>query len=309
MSAVSSLSRAARQSVQRRSERRRFAADYSFEDRRSGARHLVLILAGYKEHLWPWVFPRFLRGAPADADVCIASSGRHVPELARIAAENGWSYLASAGNQISVVQNLAIREHPDARMIVKVDEDIFVPDGFFGDLLVGFERVKSDGLYTPGICSPVLNVNGYSYVNFLETLGLLEAYVERFGERTRRSGLIKATDTGEGALWLWERSLPLDEVAAKFAALPFGYSAVPHRFSIGAIAYERDLWEEMGGFWLGSEPPGLGADEEQICRTCMSLSRVIVVLDNLFAGHFAFGVQEPAMRAALPRLASGLGPA
>lgn len=299
----------AREALQRRSKRRRFAGEYRFEDRQTGSQALIIVLAGYKEYLWPWVFERLRRAMPSDADVCIASSGRHDAALARMASEAGWSYLSSAENQVPVVQNLAIREHPSARMVVKVDEDIIVPTGFFSDLLAGYERVKQERRFTPGICSPVLNVNGYSYVNFLETLGLLDEYRERFGELTRRSGLIKATDRGEGALWLWERSLPFDEVAARFAALPFAYSAVPHRFSIGAIAYERDLWEEMGGFWLGAEAPGLGADEEQICRTCMSLSRVIVVLHNLFAGHFAFGPQEPTMRGALERLAPGLAPA
>jgi len=302
-----SLGTAARNVAQRRGERRRFAGSYQVDDRRSDAETLIVILAGYKDYLWPWTLARVRAAVPPGADVCIASSGRHDQRLARLAEAEGWSYLSTEKNNVSLVQNLAIRHHPRAKRIIKLDEDIFVGEKFFELLLEGYERVQRDARWFPGVCSPLLNVNGYSYVDFLETLELSDAYAEKFGPLTRASGDLAATDTGEAARWLWSHALPFDATVARFAARPFTYSAVPHRFSIGAVLFERAFWEGMGGFWVSGDGAGLGADEEQICRSAVSLSRVIVVLHGLFAGHFAFGPQEPAMRAALDELRPGLG--
>jgi hypothetical protein len=288
--------------------RRRFASRFQFDDRSTGAETVIVIIAGYREYLWPWTLPRFARAAPPGVDVCLASAGKRLEALSGLAERQGWSYLSTEVNQVSLLQNWAIRLHPHARYVIKIDEDIFVGGDFFTALMEGYRQVSREGRWLPGLCSPVLNLNGYSYVNFLETMGLTDAYVAEFGELLRRSGLVKATDTGQAGLWLWRRSLPFDGVVEHFASQLFAYSAVPHRFSIGAIIFERELWSLAGGFWVAPEAPGLGADEEHICRTCMSYSRPVVVLHNLFAGHFAFGIQEPFMRAALPELAPKLGP-
>jgi hypothetical protein len=286
--------------------RRRFVGGRDFEDRRKRSDRVVMILAGYKSYLWPWTLDRMARFMPGDVDVCITSSGVHSAELADFARERGWSYLATHQNRVPLAQNLTIQAHPDARYVTKLDEDIFVGEGFFEALAGGYDRIKAEQRFRPGICSPILNVNGNTYVPFLHAMGLSDEYEARFGPLTQASGALPCTDTGEGARWLWERSLPFDRTAALFAEQPFAYSGVPHRFSIGAITFERDLWELMEGFWAAPEGPGLGADEEQFARVCMTHSRPIVVIENLFAGHFAFGPQEADMRAALPDLEAGL---
>ncbi len=275
--------------------RRRFAERHRFEDRSRGARRLLIVLAGHKPVLWPWVLPRIARHAPPDADVCLVTPGVDRPALAALAREQGWSYLTTSGGHVSVAQNLAIRAHPRAELIWKVDEDVFVPPGFFESLLAGYERVAALGEFRLGFAAPVLNVNGFSYVDYLRHIGGAAEYGERFGPLRRAAAGIPAHNDGEAAVFLWSHGLPVDRTAERFAARDFGFSTVPQRFSIGAILFERSMWDEMSAFRRREKAPGLGDDEEHICVECLSRSRVMVVLDQVYAGHFAYGPQTPAM--------------
>jgi hypothetical protein len=284
-----------------------FAGEHRFTDRRRRGGTLVLLLAGYKPHLWPYTLARLERLIPDDADVCVVSSGKESPELDALAARHGWSRLITRRNAVALAQNLAILHHPDARFIHKLDEDILLADGYFGAMAEGFDRVKRDGRFTPGFCAPVLNVNGFSYRLFLETLGLEDAYAQRFGELRQAGEGNLAQSDGQAALWLWRQTVPFDETARRFAEAPFGYSAVPHRFSIGAILFERDLWEEIGGLVV-MPWSGLGHDEKFLCKECTDRSRVGIVLHDVLAGHFSFGPQDAVMQTALPELEAGLRP-
>jgi hypothetical protein len=296
-------------SVRWRAERRlSHHGERDFVDRSQGREELLLVLAGYKPYLWPYTLARLERFVPAHVDVCIVSPGVAPPELAELAARNGWSSLRTRRNSLCLAQNLAIAAHPQARYIHKLDEDVVIGAGHLERLRAGYDAVAAEGRFRPGFAAPVLNVNGFSYRPFLEELDLLGEYRERFGEPLQASVLGAPVQTsGEVARWLWEQSIPFDAVAARFAARPFGYTAIPHRFSIGSFVMERDLWEAFGGF--AAHPLGdLGRDELQLCRECAERSRVPVMLHDVFAGHWSFGPQEPAMRAALPGFADGLRP-
>lgn len=273
-----------------------FSGSYTFIDRSKGSQSLLVILAGYKEFLWPLTLDRIARFVPSNIDVCIVSSGLYVDSLAELSETHGWSYLYTKPNKVGLVQNLAIANHPKAQLIYKLDEDIFISEGFFDSLLEGYNHIKEEGLYNPGICAPIINVNGYSYINFLKILGVENEYKEKFGELKRACSDIKAQCDGEAAKWLWEKSLPFDEVASYIRTQPFSYSAVPHRFSIGAILFEREFWETIGGLRTSFKQGGLGLDETHLCKDCMGLSRPILVIQNAFAGHFSFRPQEDIMR-------------
>ena len=276
----------------------RFAERHRLEDRSSGSERLLILIAGHKELLWPWTLDRVSKHVPSDLDVCLVTPGVDLPKLADLAREHGWSYLATRGGHVSVAQNLALRAHPDARYVFKVDEDVFVPQRFFESLFDGYLRVKEEAEFSLGFCAPILNVNGFSYVDYLDALGQAEAYRERFGTLRRASDGIPVHHDGNAAVWLWERGLPVEEIATEISKRPFRFSVVPHRFSIGAILFERDLWEGMNGFKRLQRSPGLGEDEQHICVECLSRSRIMAVLQNVYAGHFAFGPQQPAMEAA-----------
>lgn len=276
----------------------RFQGRHELVDRARGQEHALVILAGHKPHLWPHTLPRIARYVPADMDVCLVTAGLRHPQLREFAAQHGWSYLSSQDGHVSLAQNLAIRSLADARMLFKLDEDIFIAEGFFEDLLQGYHRVQAVSEFALGFCSPLLNVNGFSYVDFLCALGLEAAYRERFGELRRAGEGIPAQQDGETAAWLWERTLPFDETAAAFRRRPFAFSIVPHRFSIGAIVFDRELWENMGGYDRGWRSPGIGNDEYHLCSSCLHSSRIMVVVHNVFAGHFSFGAQDQTMRSA-----------
>jgi len=283
-----------------------FSGAYKFIDRSKGSQRLLVILAGYKDFLWPLTLNRIAKFIPSDIDVCIASSGLYVAPLAQLAENLGWSYLYTKDNKVALVQNLAIANHPQAKWIYKLDEDIFISEGFFDSLQEGYLRIKKEGLYYPGVCAPILNINGYSYINFLKIIAAEKEYKDKFGELIHAASDIKAQSDGEAAKWLWKKSLPFDETARYIKAQPFSYSPVPHRFSIGAILFEKELWERIGGLRTSFSQGGLGLDESHLCKDCMNLSRPIIVLHNVFAGHFSFRPQEAAMREYLQEIYSQL---
>jgi len=276
--------------------RRNITGASYFVDRSTGSHAVAVILAGYKPYLWDITLARLERFLPPEIDVCLVSPALRSGPLEALAERRGWSYLSTRANYVSLAQNLAIARHPDARWVVKLDEDIVIGEGFFERLLAAYGRVVAEGHYRPGFCAPVLNVNGFSYLRFLQTMGLEAAYRERFGDLRLATGEIPATNDGEAALWLWRHSLPFDEVAARFAAQPPAFSTVPHRFSIGAILFEREFWDSFGGLLVRPPAGALGVDEASICRKCVDMSRAMVVAHDVFAGHFSFSAQEAFMR-------------
>jgi hypothetical protein len=278
--------------------RRRFGERHSFDDRSSGAKSLVLVIGGHKPQLWPYTLPRIARAVPDGVDVCLVTPGVDSPELRALAAGSGWSYMSTQGGHVSVAQNLVIAAHPHARMIHKIDEDMFVSDGFFAAMASGYERVAAEAEYDIGYVAPTINVNGFSFLEYVREHGLEEEWTRRFGRPVRAHEGTPAQRDGDAAVWLWESGTPVDDVSRRFAQRPFGYRIVPHRFSIGSILFERGLWEEMQGFMRRLPAPGLGEDEHQIAVACLGRSRIIAVLDSVYAGHFAFGPQTPAMLAA-----------
>jgi hypothetical protein len=290
----------------RAGHRLRFGGRYSFDDRSRGSDTLVLILAGFKEYLWPYSLGRLAELIPAEADVCLLSAGVQPPELAETAKRNRWSYLTTQTRRISTVQNIAIREHPQADWIYKVDEDVLVTDRCFERLHTGYLAVEDEGEFRVGFTAPVLNVNGFSYVPFLDALGLKEEYASEFGGIPRACTGIPIQREGPPAAWIWRHSLPVDEVARRFTEQPFSYSIIPHRFSTGMVLFRREFWELMEGIRAPLTPPGAGIDEAYLCSQCVDRSRVMVLVHNAYAGHYAFGRQEATMRAMLDELRPGL---
>jgi len=284
----------------------KFSGSHTFIDRSKGSKKLLIVLAGYKSFLWPLTLNRLTKFVPADLDVCIVSSGLYSAHLDEWAASQGWSYLYTKNNKVALGQNLAIAKHTQAQWIYKLDEDIFISENFFELLLKGYLRIKEEGLYNPGFCAPLININGYSYIKFLKIMNAEAEYKAKFNELKHAANWIKAQNNGEAARWLWEKSLPFDQVAQHVMSENFGYSAVPHRFSIGAILFERELWESIGGFKVPLTEGVLGIDEEYLCKECIEMSRVMLVIHNVFAGHFAFGTQEDAMKEYLPEIYSKL---
>lgn len=268
----------------------------------------IVILAGYKPSLWPLTLARIRKYAPPYAEVCVTTAGKHMPKLAELCKAYGWTYLTTSANKTGLALNKVIDAHPAATRWFKLDEDVFVARGFFDDLIKGYDALADQGLHRPGFCAPMLNVNGVSYAGFLEKIEATHAYRDTFGEIRQASDGVHAHYDPKAAEWLWRRSLPFDDVAARVSGS--GTTPLEHarmigtRFSIGAIYFERDFWQAFGGFTSAWRQGVLGVDETGICAACMLASRPMFYLTNVFAGHFSFYPQERAMMALLPEFAA-----
>ena len=271
-----------------------------FVDRRKRENKLCIILAGYKSYLYEDVFGRLVRYMPEDMDVCIVSSGLYAKELEEIAEAQGWSYLSTERNCITLAQNVAILLHPCAEYIYKIDEDIFVTEYCFERMMETFLKVEDEGEYDVGFVAPLLPVNGYGHLKILKKLGLTEIYEEKFEKPKYASYSNRMIErSGAVARFFWGENgfgPSLDQLSRLFGSRPFEYSACPVRFSIGFILMRRCTWEDMGMWKVLTGNPCMGLDEEQICSYCITKSKAIIVAENAVSGHLSFGQQNDDMK-------------
>ena len=272
-----------------------------FEDRSNHQQRLCMVLAGYKAVLWPTVFRRLRQIVPGDVDVCILTSGLRSEELRQLCAENSWSYLATKRNCVGRIQNIAIYLHPDAKYIYKLDEDMFLTDGFFDVLYTAWQTASKESGYVVGFAAPLIPVNGYGYARVLEKLGLTKDWEERFGPAIITDGIHHHTailERAEAARYMWGETQPvlrnIDQLNQRFQRQPFAYRPCPIRFSIGAILFSRAAWLDWGMFpvdWT----VGIGLDEEWIARYCVENGHIGIVSENTLVGHLGYGPQTEEM--------------
>jgi hypothetical protein len=273
----------------------RFDGEYVFADRRKHSKKLLVVLTGYKEFLWDTVFQRIAAFVPDDLDVCLVLSGKENDTMRELAAQQGWSYLSTKQNKLSLAQNIAISLHSEAQYIFKLDEDMFIGRDYFTDMERSFHDIKANSLCRIGFLSPMIPVNVFSYLPFLNKLGLEGAYKKKFGKEVISQGAWALHYVKEVNEFLWENSLPFDAAVRRIKSNNTECVTCPYRFSIGAILFERRLWEQMIGFETGAEGE-LGNDEAYICDFCMELFLAIYVDTNIFAGHLSYGGQTEYMK-------------
>lgn len=278
---------------------------YLFDDRRSDSQVVVCMLAGYKPDLWRFVIPRF-RAALPEADVCIISPGMHSEQLSMLCRRENWSYLSTATNDVALAQNVCYRLHEAAEMIVKLDEDMFLLPNTISMLLTDYHKIKAEGTVYPAFLAPMIPLNGFCYRYLLDMVGLLEEYEATFGRaRIATSGLPLHTDPNV-ARWMWERTAPLAETAARLDQLELRRLFCPIQFSIGLIAFERQFWQDIGHLAVHRRRllaglDTLGGDEAYICARALENSRPAVVTTATLAGHFSFGPQYAGLKGVLDR--------
>lgn len=194
---------------------------------------------------------------------------------------------------MALAQNIAIKLHPKAKLIYKLDEDIFITKNYFSNLERTLNQIKTENIFNPGFVAPIINVNGFSYVYFLKKINKHEEYLNKFGEFKSSCMGVKAHFDPKAAIYLWENTLPLDKTAQVFKGND--YLAITHRFSIGAILFERELWETSGYFKTSSKGM-LGVEEVDICGFCHLESRPAFLALNCLVGHFSFRPQNSDMK-------------
>jgi hypothetical protein len=268
-----------------------FEDDFEFVDRSVQSNKALFVLAGYKPDLWDIVFRRIEKFCPKDIDVCVMTAGKNVEEIKQICAKNSWSYLSTTVNNCCLIQNIAFKLFDNAEWIYKLDEDMFISDGYFDGLYETYiEAEKSH--YHVGIVAPLIPVNPHGNILFLKQMSLMNEYETRFGKAYFDFNTHFEYNTEE-TLYLWEKTLPIDKTAQKFRKDTPSYFVVPHRFSIGGILFRRGLWEELGGFTV-SKNNGLGADEFYFAEFSLAMTNfyTYIVSKNTLAGHYSFGQIE-----------------
>ncbi len=273
---------------------------YKFVNRSKAQKKLCIVLAGYKEFAYNIFFERIKKFSPSDIDFCIISSGKYCEVLEKICEENNWSYLSTERNNVCVAQNLAIHLHPDAEYIYKLDEDIFITENYFETAFETLQRVTEDSDYAVGFVAPLILINGYSTLRILKKLNLREEYEKRFERLYHAHGNDRMIENNpDVAEFMWGKDgiVPhIDEINRFFQSEEFSYSVCPIRFSIGAILFKREVFEEIGMFSVYKKGNGLGDDELQFCNITMELSKAIIVAENSVVGHLSFGKQNSTMK-------------
>lgn len=276
-------------------KRRNFSGSYHLIDNRKNYEKLCVIMAGYKPYIYDLFFQRIYETIPKDVDVIIVSGGMYDRKLEEIAVKREYSYLYTFTNRPGLEVNLAIDLHKSARYIFKVDEDILVSKGFFENLLLTLELLKKENKYEPGIITPLFNINNFTYLHFLEIFGLKDEYFQKFGEYKSTRTHAKVWYSPEAAIYLSEKTLPLDENAEKLSRNELKYVLAPHCVSISAFLIEKEVWQNYSGFDVGK---GLGFDEIRLCQKLSGdyYGRVIAVSLNTLVMHLGYGPQNDQMK-------------
>ena len=269
-----------------------------FRNRSQGAEVLCIVLAGYKEFLYPITFKRLSVFMMDGIDVCIVTSGKFSETIDAICEKNSWSYLSTQENNVSLVQNVAIMNHPNAKYIFKLDEDIFVTKDYFKNMLRAYQHAQT-GDYQPGVVAPLIPINAFGHMHILEMLNLKEYYEAHFEKPMYIAHPDRDSESNtEAAKFFWgENGLvpSIDVLNSTAAEKEVNELPCPIRFSIGAILFERKLWEEMDYFKVDRKSNNMGKDEEEICGYCLINSKPVMVSENVVVGHLSFGRQNKGM--------------
>lgn len=271
------------------------SAEHVFIDRRRDMKKCCFILAGYKKFLWENIFERFVRVLPHDVETCILSSGLYDKDLERLSEKYHWSYLSTAINSVTLIQNIAYALFDKAEWIYKMDEDIFLTAGSFEKLYHGYQKMETESDNSVGIVVPLIPLNGYGYVSVLKEQKLLKTYESMFGRAYIGGNLESAIEKNpEAAVFIWDRCQRIDDLNRIFEQT--GKLRTCHvRFSIGFFLMKRAFWSDMNGFSVSGNTD-MGTDEEEICSECINHSRSIVVCHDTVVGHFSFGRQTQRMK-------------
>ncbi len=271
----------------------RYEIPSHFANRSKGKEYLCYVLAGYEPELWKDTIGRLEAFQHEDVDYCLVLSGKTDETLEKIAERNGWSYLYTDMNQVCYIQNLVIELHPDAKYILKMDEDIFIGKDFFRQMIQGYQRIERGGEYRIGFAVPVVPLNCCGYASYIKLIGKKEDYEQRFGRayKSRFSAVFNVVETAE---FLWDTMDTFDRMAAQFLEND-GYNILDCYYNIGCIMFSRERWIMMGKWPEIPDESGMGRDEAYICQDNVNKDLAIYELKNVLAGHLAFGHQKKRM--------------
>lgn len=275
---------------------------YSFIDRSKGSDKLCYILSGYKPILWEYIFKRINNYKISDMDVCVISAGLFSQELYDICENYGWSYLHTEENNPLPAENTAIFLHPNAELIFKLDEDIFITEDYFNNMIEAYNHAKLTYPYHIGGVAPLIPLNSYGCCRILEKLKLAETFESLFYKPFYGVGEdgsdVYSVMSNKIARFMWGEGgyIPsIDYMNDKFKSEDRIEKPCPVHFSIGAILFSRTIWHEMLSFDLVDKSDPSGLDERIFTTFCAVNSRPLLVSENIVVGHFSYGNQFKSM--------------
>lgn len=273
---------------------------YLIIDNRNNYDNLLIIVAWYQNYLYDKVLERVKRNMESNIDVCIVTPWKKDKELLEYCSKYWWSYLYTKDNKLSLAQNIAIKLHEKAQFIYKMDEDIFITEWFFSNLKEKYKLAIENSEFIPWAITPVININGFTYSYFLDTIGKREEFEKNFSkikqevwkkwENIRYSNKI--------AIYIWENTLPIDKIQEKIFKninISEKYIINSIRYSIWCFMFPRYIWEEMWWFDVASEWQ-LGKEEMQFLAYSINESRPIILCENSLCWHFSFWPQKQSMK-------------
>lgn len=279
-------------------KKRQVDSEYKFEDRRKHHKRLFYVLAGYKSELWNDIFSRMRLFIPVKTDICILSSGIYSEELSKITSNNGWSYLSTKVNDVAIIQNLAISLFPEAELIYKMDEDIYITKDCCKKMEDIYYKIKQKNEFDIGMVGPMipLHTNGFL---FLKQFQLEKVYQEKTGYTSVWGGRWKNPEyafDSEIPKFLWSQG-NIDDLNRKLNDSESEYYITPVKYAICFVLFSRKIYEEMGGFLVNRECSsfGINGDEGQIANFCMQHCYLNIVTLNTLCGHFCYPPQKEAM--------------
>lgn len=262
---------------------------------------ILMILAGFQPYYWDVLFERthLVTKKNNDLSICVCIPGVSASaksKLYELCDKYGWSSCYSKEDRLAPLQNYVIRKFEKAEYIYKIDEDIVISDGFINGLIKGLSYVDNETRYKSGISVPLINVNVFSFIPFLETVGKIEEYDQKFGKAKYWDNNI--VNNPDVAKYLW--GLIGDKSISEFA-LEINkknknkFIQCSSRYSIGAFCLTREVWEKMGYFrpaCIGI----LGAEELELCRYLLDNAYMICCCMDVFVGHLGYGKQKQSCK-------------
>ena len=135
----------------RRRDLQPFAKSYVFDNRQRGCDNLLLVLMGFQPVYWDVILDRVNRNIsqfdePIDVCLCVPCGLNNEVwgKVQRLAENYGFSSLYIYDDLLAQAQNTAIKLHPHAQWIYKIDEDIILSDHYLQKLKQKYRRVENE---------------------------------------------------------------------------------------------------------------------------------------------------------------------
>jgi hypothetical protein len=200
---------------------------------------------------------------------------------------------------LAQAQNTAIKLHPKAKWIYKIDEDIILSDHYFSKIKNGYSSAERSLFAQIGFVTPLINLNAACVSYFLDSIGKTDEMKEHFGDihiRFPKEVGDPVHKSCDFAKWIWEQSMPFDVVSKKIEEINKGKIFQANiRLSIGAILFTRQYWESIGCFDV-ADVGSMGVEEVQMNTFSFIYMQAIAIIGDTFAGHLGFYSQKQACK-------------